>query len=271
MRGLLGACTLLTFSSLAPAQAPDATDMQSLLTKIEDHRVLLVGEMHGTHEVPALVGEIAATLANIDRTLIVGLEIPRNEQARIDSFLKSAGSESDRVKLLEGEFWQRDYQDGRSSVAMLELIERLRQIALKSKIRVLAIDIVPDAKATGAARDQAMAKMLLAALKKDSDAKGMVLAGNFHTRVQDGAPWDPKHRFMGHYLLDQSVYAIEVMGVSGNMWICTDPDATSCKSRDIPANKLQAGLVLEDAVGDRGHHAHWWLPSTSAALPAKGP
>ncbi len=272
LRRLLTVSAMLATSTFALAQSPtfDAAELQSLLDKTAEHRVLLVGEMHGTTEVPALVGELAGGLANTDRSLILGLEIPRSEQARIDTFLRTAGSERDRLTLLEGDFWQREYQDGRSSFAMLELIERARQLALKSKVRVLAFDIVPDPEARGAARDAAMAKAIEDALNQDADAKAVILAGNFHTRVQEGAPWDEKHRFMGHYLLDQSVYAIEVMGVRGSMWICTDPDAASCKSRDIPPNKLEAGLVLEDAIGERGHHAHWWLGETTASLPAKG-
>src|SRR5262249_34099841 len=78
---------------------------------------VLLGELHGNNETPRLVGELAihATALGAVR---VGLEIPVDQQARIDRFLASAGVGGDRQALLRGRFWTRDLQDGRSSAAM---------------------------------------------------------------------------------------------------------------------------------------------------------
>jgi len=260
---------------LAHANEPDESALQAehldvLLHKIEPHRLLLVGEIHGTRETPALIATLAQHMASSERLLMVGLEIPRDEQTRLQRFLDSAGTAEDRSQLLEGAFWQREYQDGRSSVAMLELIEALRSLALKTPIQVLAFDIKAEQQNDGAARDRLMAKRIRKALEAQPQARALILAGNFHTRIQDSAPWDPKHRFMGNHLIDLNPYSIEIMGITGSAWICTGPQVSDCKARDMPSNPMHAGLELGDEVNERGHHGKWWLPTSSASPPARG-
>lgn len=248
--------------------AEPAAPMRQLLDAATGHRVLLVGEIHGTVEVPALVADLADALA-AEEPLVVGLELPRDEQKHIDAFLDSAGTGDDRAALLAGKFWTRDYQDGRSSAAMLDLLERLRQLRLRTKLEVLALDQVGAAVADGDARDQAMAERLSAALDDHPKARALVLAGNFHTRLQKGAPWDESHEFLGYRLSRLEPYAIEIMGVAGSAWICTGPETDSCKARDFPESSLKPGIELGAEVNERGHQGMWRLERTSASPPAK--
>ena len=263
------ACALATLS--AAAWADTNADMAAIAEQVADRRLVLVGEMHGTREVPRALADLAQQLADAERPLIVGLEIWRKEQARIDRYLDSAGTLEDRSELLTGEFWTRSYQDGRSSEAMVELLDRLRALALKAPLKVLAFDADPVADSGGAARDQAMAERIAAALDAEPEAHALVLAGNFHTRIQESAPWDPEHRFMGHHLIDYQPYSLEIMGLGGSAWICTGADVDSCKARDMPESSMSPGLTLGDAIGERGHHGIWLLPQVSASPPATAP
>ena len=263
---LIGAMALGNF---AHADDP-AGELQQLIDKASGHRMLLVGEVHGTAETPARVAELAAAMASPEQPLIVGLEIWRAEQAAIDRFLASAGTDEDVQQLLASEFWQRGYQDGRSSKAMAALLESLRTLALKAPVSVLAFDLDPkDKSGTDGERDAQMADALRTALNQQPEARALVLAGNFHTRVQEGAPWDPDHRFMGFLLSEFQPYSIEIMGVAGSAWICTGRTTDSCIARDMPANELQPGLVLGDDLNDRGHYGHWWLAQVTASPPAR--
>lgn len=256
------------FVSVGLAAAEPETALSELLARAEGHRVLLIGEIHGTAEVPALVGDVAATMASA-APLLLGLEIPRDEQQRIDAFLDSAGAADDRAALLEGAFWTRTYQDGRSSVAMAELLERLRQLRLKSNVTVLALDQAPGINAEGDARDRAMAERLSHALEAAPEARALVLAGNFHTRMQKGAPWDETHQFLGYRLQGFNPYAIEIMGIAGSAWICTGAEVESCKARDFPQGTLEPGIELGDQVNGRGHHGQWRIERTTASKPAR--
>jgi hypothetical protein len=265
LKSALLACALAT-SALASADTSE--DIAAIAARASEHRVLLVGEIHGTAEVALAVGDLAAQLAQPQQPLIVALEIWHNEQPRIDRFLDSAGTDSDRAELLAGEFWSREYQDGRSSLAMFDLLERLRTLKLKTELDVLAFDQSPADARDDSARDREMADRISAALKAQPLAQALVLAGNFHTRIQDGAPWDASHRFMGYHLIEYQPYSLEIMGVKGSAWICTGSDVDSCKARDMPENPQSPGLVLGNEIGDRGHHGIWWLPQVTASPPA---
>jgi hypothetical protein len=88
--------------------------------------LVLLGEIHGTAEVPLFVGRLACQATAKGLRVRVGLEIPQEEQARIDAFLSATDADAAKQSLLQGPFWTRDMQDGRSSEAMLALLTRLR-------------------------------------------------------------------------------------------------------------------------------------------------
>ncbi|MDX1644696.1 MAG: hypothetical protein R3244_10100, partial [Thermoanaerobaculia bacterium] len=94
------------------------------LLDLPDRSVLLFGELHGTDRGPAAFGSVVCHLAREHAGLTVGLEISHTEQERIDAYMASAGTAEDRSELLSGPFWTDEYQDGRRSRAMTELLER---------------------------------------------------------------------------------------------------------------------------------------------------
>ncbi len=179
---------------------------------------LIFGEMHGSNETQKLVGDIACSASALG-PLRIGLEIPQNEQARIDAFLASQGTAADRKALTGGTFWTRDFQDGRSSVAMLALIDSARALARHgADVKVVAFDVA-DA-ATGD-RDERMAKALAAAFTAETNATFVVLVGNLHARK---APHPQlKQTFMAQYLVRMKQPVITLNGVYslGSAWVCT--------------------------------------------------
>ncbi|WAS91908.1 hypothetical protein [Nannocystis punicea] len=56
------------------------------------------------------------------RPLVLALEIPTTEQARIDRFLASSGDAAARAELVSGDFWTFPMQDGRRSQATVDLL-----------------------------------------------------------------------------------------------------------------------------------------------------
>lgn len=265
LRSLLFCAASLLAGAARPAdEVPDP--LAELTERAQAHRVLLVGELHGSWEVPGIVAGLATNLLADERPLLVGLEIWRSEQPALDRYVASAGTGEDRERLLAGPFWAT--RDGRSSEAMVALIERLRALALKAPLAVVAFDIEAGSDITGAERDRSMGELLLARLESMPDARLLVLAGNFHTRIQSGAPWDPTHDFMGHFLREQDPYAVEIMGVKGSTWMCPDPE--HCRAWQMPEAPFEPGLTLGDTLNDRRHHGVWWLPQISASPPATG-
>jgi hypothetical protein len=255
-------------ASVALAAEPARLPFDRVLEATSARRLVLVGELHGTAEIPARFGELAAAMAEAG-PLTVALEIPRDEQPRLDAFLDSAGGEADRAALLAGDFWTRSYQDGRSSAAMLALLERLRQLRLKHVLTVRAFDVESGADLDAPARERAMAARLAEWLAgADPEVRMLVLTGNLHSRVSGAAPWDPGHVFMGTLLAEHAPLGIEMLPLSGSAWTCTGAEVDSCKRRVLPASERKPGLAIGAEVNERGHHALWLLPAVTASPPA---
>lgn len=90
-------------------------------------RFLLFGEIHGTNETPEFFGDVVCALSR-DHDLVVALELDVLDQAATDAFLRSRGSESDVHALLSAPGWRSPVQDGRTSLAMFKLLDRIRQL-----------------------------------------------------------------------------------------------------------------------------------------------
>ena len=149
-------------------------------------RVLLLGELHGTVESPAFALDVACHAARAGLPAIVGLELATGEQARVDAFLDSPGSEEDRAALLAGPPWQSSYQDGRASHAMFNLIDGVRRLRLeKLPVRVVMFD-APTA-GGGQQRDRNMARNLAEVIAGEPRAMTIVLTGNRHSRTTKGS------------------------------------------------------------------------------------
>lgn len=117
--------------SAPPRCAPD--DM------LPNAKLILFGELHGSKEAPDLIGQLACAIAR-KQAVAVGLEIPATDQALIDAFLASAGTPADRRRPTRSEFWKSS-RDGRSSAAMLSLIDQVRKISKQSgNIDLFAFD-----------------------------------------------------------------------------------------------------------------------------------
>jgi hypothetical protein len=170
--------------------------LEGITPLLEPGSVLLLGEMHGTTQSQAFVSRAACLALGAGHPVTVALEIPQQEEARITAYLASDGGEKDRAALLAGPFWAGTYKDGRSSRAMLGLIEDLRAMRRKgSPVRVALIDsMVPPA--DGRSRDHMMADNLKAAFDAAPKDVFLALTGNLHSRVTLGrrgirstSPW----------------------------------------------------------------------------------
>jgi erythromycin esterase-like protein len=121
------------------ARHPSAVGL--LDAAVEGHRIVLLGEMHGTREIPALVAALIEQRVAHGRREVLALEIDSAEQPRIDRYLASDGGIAARKALLAGEHWIEAHHDGRDSAAMLALIERMRHLrATGHAVPVVAFD-----------------------------------------------------------------------------------------------------------------------------------
>lgn len=141
-------------------------------------RFLLAGEMHGTNEGPEIFGDLVCIAGQGKRAIAVGIERPGGEQGAIDAFLDAADHEAARAALLSHKGWH--VLDGRSSEAMLALLEKLR--GLKRQGRIQAVIALDDSRPgdSSAQREERMAARLTEAASERPGGLVMALTGNVH-------------------------------------------------------------------------------------------
>jgi hypothetical protein len=234
--------------------------------------VLLVGVVHGTVESPAFVVETACAALASGRAVSVALEIPVAEQARLAAFVASAGTAADRAALLSGDFWRDPYQDGRGSVAMLELLERLHAFHQAGRpIAVVAID--PGPGTNGQERERSMADHLRARLAAAPHDLLISLTGNFHTRLKPRG----SYAYMGSLLSQGNpalrVAALDVAYSGGSAWICQGADPAGCKPVRLgtKGGAARSEVVTFPALDDAGYTGVYGVGELSASPPAAIP
>lgn len=253
---------LFILTALSPATAASKPLVCTTPKGLPRSQILIFGEIHGTNEAPAFVGEQACALARDGSKVIVALEIPKSQQPRIDKYLDSSGSSNDQSDLLSGKFWLRKDQDGRSSVAMFKLIERARTIRNSGgQISVLAIDHT-----INNSRDEGMAASIRQAVASDKEVKVVALVGNYHSGNHKGTPWDSNYQPAGYLLRDLSPAIILIGGKKGSAWICVEkcgPIEMAGRSSDnCPAGYLKGQSAMP------GHDGTYLLEATTASPPA---
>jgi len=250
-------------------QAPTTTAIDLLAEAIADHRLVLLGEIHGTREIPALVGTLVERESARGGKVILALEIVTQDQAGVDRYLRSSGSAADRKALLSGAHWREPMHDGRDSVAMFELIERVRR--LRAQGRDVAIAFFDPGNVDD--RNLGMADNLRAVASGAPDARLLVLTGNVHAMTA-APPWemfDGGKRIeppmtAGRLLADLRPFSIDIAAAIGDAWNCTGV----CGVHPVhPRDARGAVPRLEfQAPQDSAWDASLLLPRFSASRPA---
>lgn len=229
----------LPLSAPVLAKSPSCAPVPGLDDLIEPGGVLLLGEMHGTEQSPAFLATVVCHALARKLPVTVGLEIFRSEAPRIDAYLASDGGPKSEAALLASDFWTRDYQDGRSSQAMLGLLRTLRQsVAAGATLRVVPLD---DPSKPGDGRDRVMAETLAAARAEHPGGLLVSLTGNVHNRLARGWGGDDDYQPMGLRLEKlaaawrppATVVSLNVAYTGGSSWMCFDGNASACGPKGL--------------------------------------
>jgi hypothetical protein len=245
--------------------------VEGLAPLLQPGTILLLGEIHGSRESPAFVANASCLAARAGVKVTIGLEIPDAEAPRVAAYVASPGAAADRAALLAGDFWHRPGQDGRSSRAMLDLIESLRTMARQGypvRLRLLDHDIQDRDR-----RDRFMADQVREAAEASPGDLLLVLTGNLHTRTKDGIPGDAQRPNMGAFLVkslpNRKIVALDVSYAGGEVWSCV-PDMEHCGIH--PLRTARPGdaekVVLYPQADAAGFHGYYHVGTMKAAEPA---
>jgi hypothetical protein len=228
---------------------------------------LMIGDMHGTREIPAVVGRIAAA-AVARQPVVVALELPTDISADVAGFLASDGSAERRRALLAGAWWQERYQDGRRSVAMADLLESLRALrAAGQPIEVVLIDPGGTEQET---REDGMTRNVIAARRAHPDAAMIVFAGNSHTSKHE-QPYRPGFAWMAMRVVAAGIPLTSLFArwEDGTSWTCPDTDAARCGVRFLLGRPGSSGIHPERA-GEQDPYDGWLGVGAITASPPAG-
>ncbi len=227
-----------------------------------DHRMLVLGELHGTRETPLLVRQLVDDYSRDGAPVLLALELPRGENPTLRQYLVSDGGAAARQRLHGRAFWtvRDDQHDGRRSRDMLAMIEDLR--ALKAQGRVIDVVGYDVDKSDGGnqARDNRMAAELRRLYRRVPDgARMLVLTGNVHAMLQRpaGAPPEMQTRPMASLLRDLDIYSVGLGALRGHFWGC----GGTCMARSIP-EQLASGPRVDTYAG-RLYDLWVWMPELS--------
>ena len=239
-------------------------------------RVILVGEMHGTEQAPAFVGDLVCSLLKAGRPVILALERFDNEQQALSQYIDSEGIPADRDALIGQGMWSWPMQDGRSSVAVLALIEKIRQLrhagqpvgllAMQHSVKLPLQQLGPQAKGladglSSRMNDRFMADALAGAASAYGNYTIVALAGNLHTSTKPSSWSAPGYQPMAQVLGELLPTFVIGLNASegGSSWFCTGPN--DCGAHKVLPGPLYAAEGQIDAVAQIG--------KVSASPPAK--
>jgi hypothetical protein len=243
--------------------------------------VVVLGEQYGTSEIPGFVGRLACVAARRGVPVQIGVEMPVVEARRLQWYLDQKDPEA-KSRLMGGLFWARPQQDGRSSAAVLELIDRATALRAEGlPVSVFPFDVH---NASGNAREQAMASNVLEVRKQHPESAVLVLTGNVHARTTRGVPWDGAFVPMGSHLAAQApgTVVLDAHYAGGEAWQCKlgaegrvvcDRFKVEPPVRKLPTvfmGELAPNRVtlFEAPEADGGFHGVFYVGVLSASPPA---
>lgn len=235
--------------------------------------LVVLGEVHGQEGPPAFAANFACRQALRAGSATLALELPRDEQPRIDAFLASDGGDAAKNALLAGAFWQAKFQDGRRSSAMVAVLEKARTLRRAGlQLRVTAIDVSSAAAAQGD-REVALAKSLVAVVG-EKPGPVTLLVGNMHARTLAGASFNPSLEFMAGRVKKEipDLVSLDVRYTDGEAWICTSAKAEECGAKKVSGRQTGDAWAIErfgtpDKAGFDGTYS---VGAAKASEPARG-
>jgi hypothetical protein len=277
MRQLIALLSIAAFSTscfnreVRTAAACAQRAPPSLKTLLTPGAILVFGEWHGTNEIPAFFQSAICAASSENQAVRVGLEMPVDEKSHVEAFV--AGVEAEK-QLLASAFWTDEFQDGRRSQAMLEVLKEVRRLrSLGRRIVIEPFDVPAAQRSTPQARDDFMASTLKEVLSAPSETISLMLMGNGHARTIPGAPWSKDYRWTASQLRGAGVKFVSLKDktAGGTAWSCPDVDPSHCGAQRVSDDDGRALEVELTPIAEGGFDGSYGVGKVSASAPAAFP
>lgn len=216
---------------------------QWMAAALAQNDVVLVGELHGTHESPTAFGRMVCASLGGGSPIIVGLELPERAIDAVRESLRSTDAGGD---LSQATYWPYAH-DGRTSNAMFDLVVFLLELEAADHVQLLGVDV----RRTGQEPfGELVASQISEALSQhpDGKARAILLAGRGHIGFFDDG------RSMAHALAANlaRTLSIEFLTAGGTAWVCRagacgeSPVSSVCgRADDVPGDIVELDPVRQ--------------------------
>lgn len=260
---LLAAAALV--SSQPGCAAPAGTD--ALLDRPE--KILVVGDWHGTVEIPAAFLGIVCEAARRG-PVTIALEMPETERTLFRNAMAAPTESAARDAFLHGDFGNLRSTDGRNSVAMLDMMVGFWR--LEAAGHDIAIHPFMPVDSVIRGRDQAwweleMAYLMSRALANRPEARVVVFVGDLHARKKgyDRFP-DVGLPAAGH-LHASDTFTLHTAVQGGESWSCEATCGPRVSRGPHDAGPEVRGIIL-GPVQEGAYDGFLAVGPTTASPPA---
>ena len=182
---------------------------------------VIVGEVHGTNEAPPVIADLACAARRTRRPVVIAVEQTIDNQRFLDAYLASDGGEAATSALLAAPMWNRSFEDGRSSEAILNLLKRLRSMHRAGIIKaVIAVD--PVISRSSADRNRLLAENV-GAIAPGPQGVVVVLIGGLHAQKRNIVTPSGTYPAMAQLLPTFKTVSFVVRSNGGTAWTCFGP------------------------------------------------
>ncbi len=251
LKGLAGGLLLLAASTAAAADwRSEAVD--TLVHESSDHRLVVLGEMHGTREMPLLAGDLVEHWAKSGPVLLA-LEIPAREHPALREVV-TGGATDDLIEGLRQRPWWAlppEQNDGRRSEDVLSLVQRIGTLRrFGHDVAILPFDPRSRRCFELDTCEAAMAHVIRRSYDALPRGRLVVVTGNVHAmrqRPPDVPALFPQMPMTAH-LRDLAPVSIDISAARGAFWACMDDGP--CRATAADTLPRQAGRQPDDAPFD---------------------
>lgn len=244
------AFVLAAASQISAAPCTSLPGWESAIAN-RDIRWIVIGEIHGNNESPAIFAD-AVCLTARSRRVVVALELGADTQDAIDAFMASDGGSAARRALFGTYPWNSDIKDGRSSEAYFRLLDRLRRMRRSGSIAgVVAFEPGSgEFKGQPFLPDPGFSEEAMARRVRDAAQPGVTvvaLVGNIHamrTRINSRGGYLP----MAGWFPREQLLTFDIDGRSGHSWACMG-QPMSCAPHPFPNRNVDRprGVIMNES------------------------
>ena len=190
--------------------------------------LIVFGEIHGTEEVPVFIGDVVCRSIELGYPTVLALEFSESEKQNIDTYLADPNEATAKNELLKTNYWRFRGQDGKTSKAMFQLLQRSKNYKIEGyDIELVLFDVAHDFvdKFQGksravleSAREFKMAENLQKAINNYPNRKIIVLTGNYHSPLWHHSDKRNEKFTMTSYLPRDMFLTLNINSQPGTVW-----------------------------------------------------